>query len=120
MATNRLDKIAELNEEIAQIKKRQALLRQQHNKQERKERTHRLCKRGGLVEKHLPGLTLLNDEQFNIFVEKTLFSGYAGKILKGLLPPSEPGTEPEGASNAEHISVPSDSAKSTDVASAVS
>ena len=46
---------------------------------------HRLCKRGGIVEKPLPDLINLTDEQFDAFVEKTLLSGHAERILKGLI-----------------------------------
>ena len=61
-----------------------------------KDRNHRLCKRGGLIEKLLPDLAQLTDEQFDNFVQKTLMSGFAEKILRGLVPPeSESNTEPE-------------------------
>ena len=86
MAKTKLDRIEKLNDEIAQIKKRQALLRQQHNKQVQKDRTHRLSKRGGLVEKLLPDLSKLNDTQFDSFVEKVLLTGHAEKILRQLVP----------------------------------
>ena len=78
--------------EAARIEKQQAETRikkllQEQKAQERKERNHRLCKRGGLVEKLLPDLIKLTDEQFEIFVQKTLMSGFAEKILRGLVPP---------------------------------
>ena len=84
MSKSRLERIDGIKEEIEQLKTRQRLLQQQHNAQERKARTHRLCRRGGLVEKLLPGTISLPDEQFDTFVEKTLLTGYAEKILRGL------------------------------------
>ena len=87
MAKSKLDRIEELNEEIINIKKRQSQLRQQHNRQVNKDRTHRLCKRGGLVEKMLPTLAVINDEQFEVFVNKTLLTGFAEKILREIAPP---------------------------------
>ena len=84
MAKTRLEKIDGIKEEIEQLKARQKQLQQQHNVQERKARNHRLCKRGGIVEKLLPDLITLTDEQFDAFVEKTLLTGYAERILKGL------------------------------------
>ena len=85
--------------EAAKIEKQQAEARikkllQEQKAQERKERNHRLCKRGGLVEKLLPDLARLTDEQFDTFVQKTLMSGFAEKILRGLVPQeSEPNAE---------------------------
>ncbi len=96
MAKNKLDRIAELNDEIAQIKKRQTVLRQQHNKQERKARNHRLCQRGGQVEKLLPGLITLTDEQFNVFVEKTLLTPFSKRVLAELTSPPKPAAPEQG------------------------
>ena len=75
--------------EAARVEKQQAearikgLLNQQKT-QERKDRNHRLCKRGGQVEKLLPGLAELTEEQFETFVQKTLLTGFAEKVLRGL------------------------------------
>jgi hypothetical protein len=84
MSKTRLERIGSIQEEIEQLKTRQKLLQQQHNAQERKARNHRLCRRGGIVEKLLPGIISLTDEQFDAFVEKTLLTGYAERIIKGL------------------------------------
>jgi TolA-binding protein len=81
------ERITAAQEEVKQLEAHIKQLLQAQKVQERKERNHRLCKRGGLVEKLLPGLARLTDEEFDIFVEKTLLSGYAERILKGLLPP---------------------------------
>ena len=62
MSKTRLEKIESYNEQIADIKKRQQQLRQQHNKQERRERTKRLCSRHGLLEKMLPEIITITDE----------------------------------------------------------
>ena len=78
--------------EAAKIEKEQAETRikkllQEQKAEERKARNHRLCKRGGQVEKLLPDLVDLTDEQFETFVQKTLLSGFAEKVLRGLVPP---------------------------------
>ena len=112
MAKSKLDRIEELNEEIINIKKRQSQLRQQHNRQVNKDRTHRLCRRGGLVEKLLPTLAVINDEQFEMFVNKTLLSGFAEKILREIAPPL-PDTDTDEGNN-------TDSAVSDGVSAAVS
>jgi hypothetical protein len=70
--------------EMEQKKNELNLLLQKQKKEERKARTHRFCKRHALVEKVLPDLTRITDEQFDIFVEKTLLTGFADKILKQL------------------------------------
>ena len=75
--------------ELAQeeIKKKETrikeLLQRQRSKAD-KDRTHRLCRRGGLVEKLLPGLAVITDEQFETFVERFLLSGDAEKAIEGM------------------------------------
>ena len=96
MTKTRQERIGGIDDEIARLRKRQALLRQQQSKQERKERTHRLCKRGGIVEKLLPDMARLTDGQFEVFVEKVLLTPQAAKVLSGLAPPL-----PELASGAD-------------------
>ena len=58
--------------EAAKIEKQQAeaeikRLMNLQKAEERKARNHRLCERGGIVEKLLPDLASLNKEQFDIF-----------------------------------------------------
>ena len=89
MPKTRLEKIDGIKDEIENLRTRQRLLLKQHNAQERKDRNHRLCRRGGIVEKLLPDLITLTDEQFDTFVEKTLLSGHAERILKGLATQSD-------------------------------
>ena len=84
MARTKLEKIAGIEEEIRQLENQRKQLLQQHREQERKERTHRLCKRGGLLESLAPETVTLTDEQFKTFLEKTITSGYASKVLSGL------------------------------------
>ena len=43
-----------------------------------------LCKRGGLCESLLPETITLTDEQFKVFLEKTILTVYAQKILSEL------------------------------------
>ena len=81
------ERIEAAREEVKQKGARVKELLQQQKKQERKDRTRRLCERGGKVEKLLPDLARLTDDQFEIFVEKTLLSGFAEKVLRQLVPP---------------------------------
>ena len=88
-----------LNEklEAAKIEKQQAEARikkliQEQKAEERKARNHRFCKRGGYMEKLLPSLALLTDEQFESFFKNTTANNYGRKALAELVPP-----EPESA-----------------------
>ena len=84
MARTKLEKIAGIEEEIRQLENQRKQLIQQQKEQERKERTHRLCKRGGLLESILPDTVTLTDEQFKIFLEGVLFSDTTRRILDHL------------------------------------
>ena len=100
------ERIAAAKEEAEQKQARLKLLMQQQKAEERKARNHRLCKRGGLVESRLPRLALLDDEQFEVWMRKTLLSGFAEKILNEILPPppaeqSGGDAEPQSAETAK-------------------
>ena len=92
------ERIEAAKAEVAQKEARVKELLQQQKKKERTDRNHRLCKRGGKVESLLPGLAKLTDEQFETFVQKTLLSGFAEKVLRQLVP-AEPadGQKDDGA-----------------------
>ena len=105
--------------EAARLEKQQAEARikkllQEQKADERKARNHRLCKRGGQVEKLLPGLAELTEEQFETFVQKTLLTGFAEKVLRGL---SSEDTADDTASKpsktAENVSADSNAETST-------
>jgi hypothetical protein len=94
-----------LNEKIeaAKLEKEQAEARikkllQQQKAQARKDRNHRLCERGGKLEKLLPELARLTEEQFEIFVEKCLLTSFTRRVLSELAPP-EP-EQPDGENSA--------------------
>lgn len=84
MAKSKIEKIASIEEEIRQLKERQRLLQQQHNAQERKDRTKRLCRRMGLFESLLPDTIPLTDEQFKTFLTKTVNTEQSRRILDEL------------------------------------
>jgi len=95
------EKIEAAKTEVEQKEARLKELLKQQKAQERKDRNHRLCERGGKVEGLLPSLAKLNDEQFEIFVQKTLLSGFAEKVLRQLLPP-ESVTSAESETDTAH------------------
>ena len=84
MAKTKLERISSIEEEIRQLENQRKQLLQQHKEQERKERTHRLCRRGGLLESMVPATIDLSDEQFKTLLEKTISSEYGRKILVSL------------------------------------
>lgn len=90
-----------INEKIeaAKLEKEQAEARikqliQQQKAQERKARNHRLCERGGKLEKLLPELARLTEEQFETFVEKCLLTSFTRRTLAELAPPEA--EQPDG------------------------
>ena len=84
MAQTKLERVANIEKEIRELLDRKKLLLQQHKDQERKDRTHRLCERGGYLESVIPELPTLTEEQFKTFVEKTLLTDFARRTLATL------------------------------------
>ena len=75
------EQIENVQSEIQKLKEREKTLLQKHKTEERRERTHRLCKRGGYLESKMPELKTLTDEQFETFTEKTLLTQHSRRIL---------------------------------------
>jgi len=65
-------KIETVKEEIVKLNNRKNVLIQKHKAEERKARTHRLCKRGGYLESKIPELVTMTDEEFYSFVDNEL------------------------------------------------
>ncbi|MDD4509747.1 MAG: DUF3847 domain-containing protein [Oscillospiraceae bacterium] len=81
MAKTKTEKIADIQVQIEQLKNQEKRLMQQQKEQERKDRTKRLCKRAGLLESLLPDTIPLTDEQFKIFLERTIITEHSRHIL---------------------------------------
>ena len=84
MAKTKIEKIASIEEEIKQLENKKKRLIQEQKEQERKDRTNRLCKRMGLIEKLLPDTIPLTEEQFKTFVEQTIATDHSRRVLDGL------------------------------------
>ena len=100
------EQIERAKEDIKQETNKLKLLNQKNKEQERKARNHRLCKWGGYLESKLPEVITLTDEQYYSFLEKTLFTDHARRILAGLTErnaaiPSPRPTGETGATEAE-------------------
>jgi hypothetical protein len=116
MTKTRLEKIADYDVQIEQIKNRQKQLRQQHIAQERKDRTRRLCSRHGLLEKMLPEIITITDEQYHAFLEKAVTNDYGRDILNKIItqtaataPPPTAG--PDAQSNDATVEKPTDTVR---------
>jgi len=81
MAKTRLEKIANYDEQIAQIKNKQKMERQMHSKEERAKRTRRLCSRHGLLESMLPEIAGITDEQYKSIIKKAVDSKFFRQLL---------------------------------------
>lgn len=84
MAKTKAEKIAAIELQMTQLENQRKKLIQEKKQQERKDRTKRLCKRMGLFESMLPESISLTDEQFHIFLEKTVATEHSRRILDGL------------------------------------
>ena len=84
MAKTKAEKIAAIELQMTQLENQRKKLLQEKKQQERKDRTKRLCKRMGLFESMLPDTIPLTDEQFQIFLEKTVATEHSRRILDGL------------------------------------
>ena len=80
MAKTKQEKIEGIQEQITQLENQRKKLLQEQKIQERKNRTKRLCQRAGLLESLMPDTVPLTDEQFKLFLEKTM-SDFARRIL---------------------------------------
>ena len=84
MAKTTLEKIEAKQQEILQKQREEKQLRQKYNKEQRKARDHRLCKRHGLFEKLLPDTITLSEEQFQTFLEQTICSEQGRRVLANI------------------------------------
>ena len=81
MSKSRVEKIASYEERIAQLVNQKKQETQKLKAEERKERTKRLCRRHGLLEKFMPDLAAITDEQYEAFIKKGINTSYGQKIL---------------------------------------
>jgi hypothetical protein len=91
------DKITGVEEQIRQLENQRKRLRQQERAEERKKRNHRICKRGGLLEKLLPATIPLTDEQFQAFLEKVMLNDQTRRTLDRYTPQEEKAADPAPA-----------------------
>ena len=84
MSKTNPEKIGSIDEQMAQLAARKKRLIQQENARLRKERNSRLYRRHGLLEKYMPNLAVITDQQFDMFIRRAINTGYGQKILAEL------------------------------------
>ena len=97
MAKSRQDKITNYEEQIAQLNNRKKQEIQKMKQDERKARTKRLCSRQGLLEKYMPDLIIITDEQFEMFIKRGINTDYGRKILGEIIMKNATATKPATA-----------------------
>ena len=101
MAKTKAEKITSIEEEIRQLENRRRQLVQEQKAQERKDRTKRLCRRMGLFESLVPDTIPLTEEQFKTFLEKTVMSDQARRILDELTARNAPTAPAEDSADGD-------------------
>lgn len=115
MTKTKIEKIASIEEEIRQLENQKKQLIQKQKEEERKARNHRLCSRGSYLEKIMPETITLTDEQFKAFLDKTLLTDFARKILEKITAQNgETGTQNPAVTAAHTNALPN--AKPTETA----
>ena len=77
----KLNKLDTINAKIAQLENQRKQEIQKQKQAERKARTKHLCSRMGHIESVLPDTINLTDEQFQVFIKRTLQNDHARKML---------------------------------------
>jgi hypothetical protein len=85
LARTKNDRIAAIELEMEQLANQRKELLQKQKEADRKSRTSRLCKRGGLLESMLPDTITLTVENFKLFLEMTIASSEGKELLADLL-----------------------------------
>jgi len=84
MAKTTEERIQSVQEQIQQLENQKKKLLQEHKEQERKARTKRLIERGAILESLIPNAENLTNEEVKAFLEKTIQSDAARKILAAM------------------------------------
>lgn len=94
------------SKQARQLENRRRQLVQEQKAQERKDRTKRLCRRMGLFESLVPDTIPLTEEQFKTFLEKTVMTDHARRILDELTAQNAPTAPAQGAETAAQGNTP--------------
>ena len=75
------EKLAEKNARIKQLQKQKQAIIKRENAKERKARNNRLYRRHGLLEKFMPDIITITDDQFEAFIRTGINTTYGIKRL---------------------------------------
>ncbi len=101
MARSFEERFAEKRALREQIDKQMQQMLQQHKAKERKARTRRLIEFGAILESRIDGANDLTKEQIRLFLDKTVQTPYARKILSDIKAQSGDTTAPKSVTSAE-------------------
>jgi len=79
------ERMALKDEKIQELMRERKELRQKHNAAERKARNRRLYRRHGLLEKFMPDLITLSDDQFELFIKTGINTKYGRQRLAEII-----------------------------------
>ena len=82
MAKTKLERIATIDEQIAQLANQKKQLQQKHKADERKARTRRLIQRGAILESFIPEAETYTEEEIQAALKETIGSDYGQKALR--------------------------------------
>jgi len=84
MSKTTIERIDTLQEKIQQLENEKKRLLNAQKEADRKARTKRLIERGAILESLVPGLDTFTGDQIKAFLEKTVQSDFAKRILDGI------------------------------------
>jgi len=84
MPKTNIEKIQGIKAQIQQLENERKRLMNAKKEADRKARTKRLIERGAILESLIPGAAAFSNEQIKAFLEKTIGSDFARKILKSI------------------------------------
>jgi hypothetical protein len=102
------ERIDAQKERMEQMQNEMKRLKRQQSAEERKARNHRICVRGGHIEKILPDTIGLSDARFFTFLEKTVANDFGKKILVTLKAEQDKEDAKNGKAKAEDVGDASD------------
>jgi len=84
-----MEKVYDIRNEMERLSKLEKELLKKHKQEERDARTKRFCTRHGMMEKHMPDLIKLTDQQFETYIIKTINTSFGREKLAQMIAQSE-------------------------------
>ena len=79
------EEIEKTEEKLRKVQQREKMLKRQANMLTRKERTHRLCTRGAMLESYLPHPETVTDEQVSTILKVLFHKGDNRQLMERIL-----------------------------------